>query len=709
MKTKLLNSMRVLLAAAGMCVGANVWADEITQTIDFQALYNAGETTLKVDQYNVGVTSGTVNYCMPTYRSANFQGRMAFATIYKGGGSYSYDEWYMRKKGSTVYGLYINSQSGGSVDFAVLDLKNGDKITFTYSDGTDKIKFAAATPNIAGVAKGDAVTHNTEYTVNDDGPLYLNIAKSAGNVGISKIVIKTDVETAYAPQIYLKSANGLERTIEIKPGAGIAGSAATSTYYTTDGTTPSNTNGTLYSGTFTVNATSTNIQAITYLASGQSKLSRVLTVTANEELALSASVSLTNVSSDGDYVHAVVTPSTDISTLVGDDEADISYSFTPDGGVAETATLTDGIYTFTKTGTFKVTASCSGYTIGEASIHMSGMYYPRIESVDFSELADASTLSGTWNADGSTDAWSGGWPTGTYSRYYRSTNGYVDANLYVRTVVALVVGYGFSRNNSNEGYYRLQKLKEGEIGYVLAKSGRGASNSYRIFLGTSSTESGYHEFSLNNTECLYKYFYYSPAPDNVSGTITDCGWSTFASSYPLDLSTISGGTVYYASAASGSTVTLSTTDATTVPAGEGIMVKGTAGETFTINVAASGTAITGNLLKGQTTTGNVAASTEGTYHYVFGFDKTDASIYGFYNLAADTEVAAGKAYLETTTALSPSASRLTIVFDDETAGINSIRNSQLTTDGAVYNLRGQRVAQPTKGLYIVNGKKVAIK
>ena len=30
-------------------------------------------------------------------------------------------------------------------------------------------------------------------------------------------------------------------------------------------------------------------------------------------------------------------------------------------------------------------------------------------------------------------------------------------------------------------------------------------------------------------------------------------------------------------------------------------------------------------------------------------------------------------------------------------------------DGKCYNLQGQRVEQPTKGLYIVNGKKVIVK
>ena len=193
----------------------------------------------------------------------------------------------------------------------------------------------------------------------------------------------------------------------------------------------------------------------------------------------------------------------------------------------------------------------------------------------------------------------------------------------------------------------------------------------------------------------------------VSGTITAAGWSTFASSYPLDLSTISGGTAYYASVASGSTVTLASTTAT-VPAGEGIMVKGTAGETFTIDVATSGTAISGNLLKGQTTTGDVAASVTGTNHYVFGFSKTDASTYGFYNLTAATEVAAGKAYLETAEALTAGA-RIGVVIEDEATGIGAtLINNEMVSSG-VFDLQGRRVTQPRKGLYILNGRMVVVK
>ena len=192
----------------------------------------------------------------------------------------------------------------------------------------------------------------------------------------------------------------------------------------------------------------------------------------------------------------------------------------------------------------------------------------------------------------------------------------------------------------------------------------------------------------------------------VKGFISNAGWSSFASSSVLDLDMIDGGTAYYASEASGSIVTLSPTTAT-IPAGEGLMIKGTAGEEFTISVAESGTAISGNLLKGQTTTGNVAASTAGTYHYIFGYQTSDPSVCGFYNLAADTEIAAGKAYLETTSALTPTAGAPAIIrildeennatsierLDGKTDAIKFMENGQIyiLREGVVYDALGRIV------------------
>lgn len=80
---------------------------------------------------------------------------------------------------------------------------------------------------------------------------------------------------------------------------------------------------------------------------------------------------------------------------------------------------------------------------------------------------------------------------------------------------------------------------------------------------------------------------------------------------------------------------------------------------------------------------------------------------GFYKSDGTNKVKANRAYL---TAESADGSRTFIGFDDETTGIDSVvKQDTKTADNVYYNLSGQRVANPSKGLYIVNGKKVIIK
>lgn len=48
--------------------------------------------------------------------------------------------------------------------------------------------------------------------------------------------------------------------------------------------------------------------------------------------------------------------------------------------------------------------------------------------------------------------------------------------------------------------------------------------------------------------------------------------------------------------------------------------------------------------------------------------------------------------------------------EGEVTDVNSVKNAFKTTkDNAYYNLQGMKVSNPTKGLYILNGKKVIIK
>jgi hypothetical protein len=47
--------------------------------------------------------------------------------------------------------------------------------------------------------------------------------------------------------------------------------------------------------------------------------------------------------------------------------------------------------------------------------------------------------------------------------------------------------------------------------------------------------------------------------------------------------------------------------------------------------------------------------------------------------------------------------------DGETTGIDDVRSQMSDVRGEYYNMNGQRVNQPAKGVYVVNGKKVIIK
>lgn len=75
-----------------------------------------------------------------------------------------------------------------------------------------------------------------------------------------------------------------------------------------------------------------------------------------------------------------------------------------------------------------------------------------------------------------------------------------------------------------------------------------------------------------------------------------------------------------------------------------------------------------------------------------------------------TTVASGKAYLQLSKQAGTGANARVLIFpgDDETQGINAIPTAK-ANDGAYYNLSGQRVNAPTKGLYIQNGKKMIVK
>ena len=84
---------------------------------------------------------------------------------------------------------------------------------------------------------------------------------------------------------------------------------------------------------------------------------------------------------------------------------------------------------------------------------------------------------------------------------------------------------------------------------------------------------------------------------------------------------------------------------------------------------------------------------------------------GFYKVKNNvTNIPGNKAFL-VLTSTEAQAKTFVLEFEDGgTTGIETIENSKNSTDdGVYYDLQGRRVENPTRGIYIVNGKKVVIK
>ena len=188
-------------------------------------------------------------------------------------------------------------------------------------------------------------------------------------------------------------------------------------------------------------------------------------------------------------------------------------------------------------------------------------------------------------------------------------------------------------------------------------------------------------------------------------SITAAGYATYVSDNDLDYSGVTGLKAYKAKVSGNS---IAFTRVTTVPAGEGVLLRATSelaeSTVFNIPVTTDVDAWAesdNDFIRGTGAT--VATQVGSNYNYIL---STKGGVVGFYNANGNT-VANNRAYLSTTTA-PKNNSRLSTTFDDdETTGINAVENVEQTMkDAVIYNLNGQRVVNPIKGLYIVNGKKV---
>ena len=194
------------------------------------------------------------------------------------------------------------------------------------------------------------------------------------------------------------------------------------------------------------------------------------------------------------------------------------------------------------------------------------------------------------------------------------------------------------------------------------------------------------------------YGYATPASYNVTANPAGGAyWATFyteAGNYQAP-----EGTQVFAVTLTGTAIEMTEIPNRIALSGKGVVLKNTTTGSITMtktetapNVDYSGSSLTGTMTSIMNP-GNA---------YVLNYKAAKGA--GFYKLSASGTIGANKAYL-----VSGAGAPEFFGFDGNTTGIDATLVNSEKVNSVVYDLQGRRVAQPTKGLYIVNGKKVVIK
>lgn len=181
-------------------------------------------------------------------------------------------------------------------------------------------------------------------------------------------------------------------------------------------------------------------------------------------------------------------------------------------------------------------------------------------------------------------------------------------------------------------------------------------------------------------------------------------WTTFTSAYNLDFSGVEGLTAYTAKYNKENDA-VALTPVTKVAAKTGLILKGEAGQTYTVSILASDAAeldkVTDNQLVDCVDAFWWSSSRENDYFL---------SNSKFVKSAHDGWALPGKSFLSIKGGRpNHSGSPLRVYVDNTATAINGITNNPVVKDEAYYNLQGVKVQRPQHGVFIHNGKKVVLK
>ena len=546
------------------------------------------------------------------------------------------------------------------------------------------------------------------------------IGRGAGNMSFDNLDIYdyTNTVTVTSPTFTFNKVDGVKRnyTITNPDGSGTlyyttapaadapaVGDAAYSSTTNTSVTLDYNESGKYYAYVLHTNGSTTSPVASQNVTAGALTLTTpVFAVTDMVQAA------------DGFY-YPVITFASDNSALEGTPTASFDIS---------------SPYTFTAIGSVTITASATGYTSSSSTFTVDSRYLLN-KTIDFGALT-ASDFDGTiWTT--ATGAPRDLWTSRAAAipadvTYYKlintsSTEGSPDNSAvldgitisnYTERVPEIYIGYGLLTPYTQVS---------GNKNYMNFTVNGGTADDYIVYNGWNNYGSGTFNTvqAGNSTFALYRYDtmlrtikVFSPVPANETKSISAAGWATYCSPYALDLENATNLTdAYIVTGGAGGVLTKNSVKGGTVPANTGLLLNGTEGSAVEVTipvVASSSTDVSDNKLLGVTseTVLDLDDNDDGTADqsvYVL-MNETDGL--GFYQTTTTSfTLGANTAYLPANFA---GATARYFNLEDPATGINSVKGKEFMVNGSeIYNLQGQRVAQPAKGLYIINGKKVMVK
>ena len=641
--------------------------------------------------------------------------------------TYTANDYTITLKGSSGNGYYWNSgylligKTGAYIQFPAFTF-NMSKIVVTYSSGV-------STSNKQNIYVGES-TVSTEVTASQGGTGTFNIASASQAAGtIYKLQITTNNNCQITKIEFFEKKETHTLSSAVSPvGAGTVSLGATSVdegstttisatanagyvfeSWSVDGTGASVTDASAASTTFTMGTANATVTAnFTAVTTHEIKWSVNGSIIKTENIAEGSALSFAAPASGipaGFVFKGWVVEANKINTPTDTDPsanyitsatstADITYYAVMAAQIgSEPSTLTKMV----KGNTFSagdkiVIVAQSGeqyYALYQETTNSSYVkYYTFTESAASVAMNDKNWL--TVSA-GTGDKWKLG----------DATNGYLYSSSSNNLSVVTNNASEWTLVDNNDGTFSLTQGR-----YLSCRSDLSGDNQY-LYRLAGSTPAGVYKLTL------YKYVlgdpiyasYCTTAPTTATITIAESGYSSLAKAIGLDFANATTTTdgaaaleAYIVPSITASSVSLSAV--TEAPAATGIILKGTAGATYTIPVKADAAAVGTNYLKAAVMAYDCAANEV----YILKNGK-------LCNVTAASTVPAGKAYLlASDVPVSSAPEFLGFIFDDmQTTGVNDVRSKTADVRGDFFDLQGRKVANPKKGLYIVNGKKVAIK